>query len=180
MGTGVYQQGRMIAFSVIELLENGYAMGHFAKCDARFSGLSHYLYQATARAASEPRLSIPQRARGPWYCRIANLQDVASPRFFLEEIRRHLPVGLRIDLRPAVRTPELAPRLLLLFRSSSGETLRRQAAASQNMRLLHRPATWNAARSRPARVWHASASVNGRLMDECHCRTSRGVGYALA
>ena len=53
MGTGVYQQGRMIAFSVIELLENGYAMGHFAKCDARFSGLSHYLYQATARAASD-------------------------------------------------------------------------------------------------------------------------------
>ena len=28
-------------------------MGHFAKCDAEFSGLSHYLYQATARAMSD-------------------------------------------------------------------------------------------------------------------------------
>ena len=52
MGTGVYQHGRLIAFSIIELLENGYAMGHFAKCDAEFSGLSHYLYQATARETS--------------------------------------------------------------------------------------------------------------------------------
>jgi hypothetical protein len=53
LGTGVYQQGRLIAFSIIELLEGGYAMGHFAKCDARFSGLSHYLYQATARAMAD-------------------------------------------------------------------------------------------------------------------------------
>ena len=63
MGTGVYQQGRLIAFSIIELLERGYAMGHFAKCDAEFSGLSHYLYQATARAMSN---------RG---CRYLNVQE---------------------------------------------------------------------------------------------------------
>ncbi len=53
VGAGVYQHGRLIAFSIVELLESGYAMGHFAKCDAGFSGLSHYLYQATARAISD-------------------------------------------------------------------------------------------------------------------------------
>jgi hypothetical protein len=53
LGTGVYRHGSLIAFSIIELLESGYGMGHFAKCDARFSGLSHYLYQATARAMSD-------------------------------------------------------------------------------------------------------------------------------
>ncbi|MGO8688243.1 MAG: phosphatidylglycerol lysyltransferase domain-containing protein [Thermoguttaceae bacterium] len=63
IGTGVYQQGRLIAFSIVEVLERGYAMGHFAKCDAEFSGLSHYLYQATARAASN---------RG---CRYLNVQE---------------------------------------------------------------------------------------------------------
>jgi hypothetical protein len=52
VGTGVYWNGCLIAFSIIELLENGYAMGHFAKCDAEFGGLSHFLYQATARAMS--------------------------------------------------------------------------------------------------------------------------------
>jgi hypothetical protein len=50
VGTGIYEQGRLIAFSIVELLESGYAMGHFAKCEAGFGGLSHYLYQATARA----------------------------------------------------------------------------------------------------------------------------------
>ena len=63
LGTGVYQHGSLIAFSIIELLESGYAMGHFAKCDARFNGLSHYLYQATARAMSD---------RG---CRYLNVQE---------------------------------------------------------------------------------------------------------
>jgi hypothetical protein len=63
VGTGVYQHGRLIAFSIIEVLESGYGMGHFAKCDARFNGLSHYLYQATARAMS---------ARG---CRHLNVQE---------------------------------------------------------------------------------------------------------
>jgi len=53
VGTGVYEHGSLIAFSIIEMLEDGYAMGHFAKCDAGFSGLSHYLYQATARAMSD-------------------------------------------------------------------------------------------------------------------------------
>ena len=50
LGAGVYLHGGMIAFSIIELLEGGYAMGHFAKCDANFNGLSHFLYQATACA----------------------------------------------------------------------------------------------------------------------------------
>ena len=63
IGTGVYQHGSLIAFSIIELLENGYAMGHFAKCDGGFSGLSHYLYQATARATS---------SRG---CQFLNVQE---------------------------------------------------------------------------------------------------------
>ena len=38
VGTGVSQNGRLIAFSIIELLDNGYAMGHFAKCDADSTG----------------------------------------------------------------------------------------------------------------------------------------------
>ncbi len=63
LGTGVYQQDRLIAFSIVELLGCGYAMGHFAKCDTGFNGLSHYLYQATARATS---------ARG---CRYLNVQE---------------------------------------------------------------------------------------------------------
>ena len=63
MGAWVYRHGRLIGYSIIELLSGGYAMGHFAKCDTQFSGITHYLYQATARAMSD---------RG---CRYLNMQE---------------------------------------------------------------------------------------------------------
>ena len=130
LGTGVYQHGRLIAFSIIELLESGYAMGHFAKCDAGFSGLSHYLYQATARATSD---------RG---CRYLNVQEdlgIAGLRTFKMLLRpvsflKKYAVTCRAACahRPAsgclhARNSHL--RLRLLFRCRLGETLQRQAAA---------------------------------------------------
>jgi hypothetical protein len=82
LGTGVYRHGNLIAFSIIELLEGGYAMGHFAKCDARFSGLSHYLYQATARAMSD---------RGGRYLNVQEDLGIAGLRTFKMLLR---PIAL--------------------------------------------------------------------------------------
>ena len=111
LGTGVYQHDRLIAFSIVELLGGGYAMGHFAKCDTGFNGLSHYLYQATARATSD---------RG---CRYLNVQEdlgiaglrafkmLLRPVSFLKKYAVTCRVTWRINPCPAACTARIMPCL---------------------------------------------------------------------
>lgn len=50
---GIYHDGKLIAFSIDELLQNNYSIIHFEKADTNFVGIFQYLKQATAKHISE-------------------------------------------------------------------------------------------------------------------------------
>jgi hypothetical protein len=106
MGTGVYRHDRLIGFCIVELLADGYAMGHFAKCDTEFRGLCHFLYQATARAMSE---------RGFRYFNVQEDLGIAGLRTFKMLLR---PIAFlkkyAVTYRAILSTARFAPASLQL------------------------------------------------------------------
>lgn len=46
---GIYHDGKLIAFSIDELLRNNYSIIHFEKADTNYVGIFQYLKQATAK-----------------------------------------------------------------------------------------------------------------------------------
>ena len=46
---GIYHDGKLIAFSIDELIQDNYAIIHFEKADTSFVGIFQYLKQATAK-----------------------------------------------------------------------------------------------------------------------------------
>jgi uncharacterized protein len=47
--TGVYLNGKLIAFAIDEVVSNGFAMGHFMKADKSFKGVYEFLHKETAK-----------------------------------------------------------------------------------------------------------------------------------